>query len=95
MSTRNHPASVVELDAALGTPGSQIASKRVGVVEERIFAAVLDAARAASRSGRTDRIETAFVQPIRHLARIIRHRPEVELDQWLENFIREQNRSRP
>ena len=87
MPTRNHPASVTDLDEALGTPGSLNASEKIAAVEE-VFGIVLSGGNLAS-SGRSDRLRTAFKQRFAVIAAVARNRPADEFEQWLDRYFDE------
>lgn len=94
MPTRNHPASVAEVDDALGAPGSLNASKKVQAAEE-LFEIVLDRAAAElAASGRYDRLATAFRQRMAIIAGLARNRPQHEFEEWIDRFLDEHRRCR-
>lgn len=87
MPTRNHPASVAEIDAALGvSPGSLLASKRVAAAEE-LFDAILSRPEALAPSGREDRVYTAFTQRLAVVAALARNRPAGEFERWIDTYF--------
>lgn len=86
MSTRNHPASVAELDDALGVPGSQLASKRLASAEE-VFEILTGPGSPFSRM-RSDRAATAIRQRLGIIAALARNRPPAEFEAWLDNCLK-------
>jgi len=86
MATRHHPASVGEIDEALGTPGSNNASKKVAAAEE-LFDVLLAGTSELLASGRADRLRTSFCQRMRTIAALARNRPADEFERWLDTYL--------
>lgn len=83
MATRHHPASVAEIDDALGIPHTQHASKKIAAAEQLLD--LIDM-RHLARSGRTDRAKTALLQRLRIIAAVAVQRPPDEFERWIDQY---------
>lgn len=86
MPTRNHPASVAEIDAALGCPGSNNASRKVEAAEELLALVAVHAGDLAP-SGRTDRVTAALRQRLGIIGDLARNRPAAEYSAWVDRCL--------
>ncbi len=86
MSTRNHSASVKELDEAFGCSGSLLASKKIAAAEE-VFDLICEHGQSLARTGRCDRLQTAVRRRMAIIAAVARNRPAAEFEAWLDRYF--------